>query len=961
MQLPHRLDEILKTDRKLHAAVTLSIEEFWPWIKANKLPFFPDYTDHGPDHLQAVLNTAASLIRDEAFPYLSAPDVAALVLSVLLHDCAMHLTLDGFLRLIDPEAKRPLIPDFGDRAWPELWDAFYREARRWDGRTLRNILGNEDSVYRPSPDPLNWTERDRRLIGEFVRRHHPRLAHEIALWGVPGPNDRPLKLHTIETWLADLAGFIARSHGLPLRSCADRLRVKKRLVEYRKVHAVFLMALLRVADYIQVNADRAPKRMLRVQALRSPFSSGEWEAHAAIKDVSHHRGDPEGLLIDAEPDSVGNYLRVKEWLDGIQAELDASWATLGEAYGLHPNDLAHLGLVIRRVRSNIDEVDFASTVDYVPARIGFRVDPNVLKLLVSPLYDDKPEIGIRELLQNAVDAVRELWDCRGEPEPAVERGEYDWDVLITLETLPDGTGTLTVEDRGIGMTLETIREYFLTAGATYVMSNEWRELHEDETGHSRVARSGRFGVGVMAAFLLGDSIQVTTRHVDASDTEGYSFKLEADIDAVTVCRTACRSGTLILVRLNREITTKLSDNLPAWDWYCLTSPRVQRRILPSQHIVGQSVIFDAMEPIQVFSCTSGFPAVHWTYRGQQLSNVPPRLVCNGIRVDRRRRSGQLPEWTNRIDAKLFQFPCLSVMDPDCRLALNLRRDGLITRQVPFEERLAGEVARVFLAALLRDLPSDPAMAAEFLQSDFGRRYGWSNPMSQNGGRYIAQTFEGCLLLDPNMLKWAGVSRLVLTPGTSSLVPGSRYPKVPDSKIGQIGNAFSPLFLRVGHEITELRSTAREAWIFKCFRAQVLRRSITQSLSGWKSEPNDSIPELGTASIQLFIGRDLTGLLSASDWSSGCTVREINGGSVFTPREYPVCVPEIALLPEAIEPSACFGEWILTEEQETWSNYSLGRVWTEVIGQPVIPFDLLERRRQLASAYRELAPYMKSHE
>jgi molecular chaperone HtpG len=106
------------------------------------------------------------------------------------------------------------------------------------------------------------------------------------------------------------------------------------------------------------------------------------------------------------------FVRLKKLLRGIQAELDASWAVLGEIYGRY--GLESLGLKLRRVRSNIDdESQFAKTVPYLPCEAAFDAQgPELLKLLIKPLYGDHPEIGVWELMQNAVDACRELKSIR---------------------------------------------------------------------------------------------------------------------------------------------------------------------------------------------------------------------------------------------------------------------------------------------------------------------------------------------------------------------------------------------------------------------------------------------------------------------------------------------------------------------------------------------------------------------
>ena len=50
----------------MRSAIDGTVAEFDAWLKDGKLPFFTDYTDHGPEHLNHVLLTAAALIPEEA-------------------------------------------------------------------------------------------------------------------------------------------------------------------------------------------------------------------------------------------------------------------------------------------------------------------------------------------------------------------------------------------------------------------------------------------------------------------------------------------------------------------------------------------------------------------------------------------------------------------------------------------------------------------------------------------------------------------------------------------------------------------------------------------------------------------------------------------------------------------------------------------------------------------------------
>lgn len=62
MNLPPKLEELLKKDSSLHGSVLVSYAEFEPWLRVSGTPFFPEYTDHSAKHILEVLQTSSSLI-----------------------------------------------------------------------------------------------------------------------------------------------------------------------------------------------------------------------------------------------------------------------------------------------------------------------------------------------------------------------------------------------------------------------------------------------------------------------------------------------------------------------------------------------------------------------------------------------------------------------------------------------------------------------------------------------------------------------------------------------------------------------------------------------------------------------------------------------------------------------------------------------------------------------------------
>ena len=175
--------------------------------------------------------------------------------------------------------------------------------------------------------------------------------------------------------------------------------------------------------------------------------------------------------------------------------------------------------------------------------------------MIKPLYGNKPELGVRELMQNAIDAVLEF-DKYLEARCAVAAHAVDSNAAVTVSVEQDGNNRwfVSVADRGIGMTEEVICNYFLRVGASFRRANAWRSEFEDESHHSRVLRSGRFGIGVLAGFLLGDKLTVSTRHISAANAKGLKF--EDSIDAEIF------KSTTLIAKLEQLSASRLQKRFP---------------------------------------------------------------------------------------------------------------------------------------------------------------------------------------------------------------------------------------------------------------------------------------------------------------------------------------------------------------------------------------------------------------
>jgi molecular chaperone HtpG len=701
LQIPSHFLKRLKSNSDKEVLVLNTIREAKSWLTQNTLYFFPEYTEHGFTHLNEVLLSASGLLTDEARNLLSSEDIAAITLSTVLHDCAMHLTSDGFYSLINgkyPTPKSRFVA--GEKSWPEAWELFFDEAKKFNSKQLISMFGDSNPVTNIPMDKLSLTERDKLLIGEFIRRNHARLAHDIALQGIPGVDGKTVKLfsNSSDESFMDLCGFIARSHNMGLREAVDCFEPAKKRV-HLKVHSPFIMLLLRIADYIQIHSERADKQLLDIKSIVSPASQGEWKKHHAIVEIIHAHEDPEAIFIDAEPEDAKTYIGLKTLFSDIQAELDRCWSVIGEIYGRY-EEFRPLGINIRRVRSTLDDQKKyleEKKPEFIPHLLSFRTSSaEMLELLVAPLYGNKPEIGIRELLQNSVDACKELKDSQVKQLlPAPEKDELA-DITISLIHKNNDNYVLVIKDNGIGMTLDIVKDYFLNVGASFRNSDYWRKNHINN-GHSTVHRTGRFGIGLLAAYLLGDTLNVVTRHATEAFDKALSFTCKRGDTEIVVKHVEREVGTTITIDLDPTAAHRLIQRPDNWDWYGHKDIFVERKVILSERTIdlGQTYSLPSCnEESNIWSRTKHdeFDDVMWSYGDTKWSySRNGFLFCNGIFVTSNihGRSIKISPGLGYISCEI---PNLIVFDQDGKLPLNLERDAINYSDFPFKEQLATDLS-----------------------------------------------------------------------------------------------------------------------------------------------------------------------------------------------------------------------------------------------------------------------------
>lgn len=763
IDLPERLEALARRDRSLYGPLNQAVGRFSVWLSDNKTPFFFEYTDHGIAHVSNVLRSAEALVPDASWECMSAQDASAVVMAVLLHDCAMHLSEEGFFSLLDQKEviRSSFLTD--ERTWTDEYVAFEQEAARWDAVMLISVFGDSNPPERVK-DRSALTHRQRLLVGEFLRRHHARLAHEIAINGVPGPcrEARFLPLGEFSDDLCDFYGFLARSHNLPMRKATDALPKLQRR-RCMEVHAPFVMALLRIADYIQIDSARAPTHILQLRGLKSPVSREEWAKHHAVIELSRLWDDPEALTVITKPKSVQVFVGLRLLFRDLQRELDESWAMLGEIYG-RVETLKYLGLTVRRLRTNLDNVsEFEATnkPSYVPREIRLTTaSAELLHLLVGPLYGNKPSVGVRELLQNAIDATLERISFTQDGEV----NEYHPSIDVEVD-VASPMKYIRIRDNGVGMSLETLESYFLKAGASFRRSQWWKGQFADDAGKSLVRRSGRFGVGALAAFLIGPSIELVSRHFLDKTGQGLAFKMTLDDGLIEVRRVQAEIGTTITIPISSSsVAESLKakgnyENIPFYSWFIYDTPTLRYRMLAAEEWESRVPVVTIQEPFisqnsdwTEIEC-DGFERVLWSYSSKIVwENYSHHYVaCNGIIVcEAAYRSTPVVRVSGKGGIVDSGHPAILIDDRDGLLPLNIQRSGLAQDEYPFQRNLVDSIADELCRELYISLglPAIPTNVPKILKRVYKclRKYG------NVSGTTVGLGANGWLPLEPAMLR-----------------------------------------------------------------------------------------------------------------------------------------------------------------------------------------------------------------
>ena len=165
---------------------------------------------------------------------------------------------------------------------------------------------------------------------------------------------------------------------------------------------------------------------------------------------------------------------------------------------------------------------------------------NIFPIIKKFLYSDH-DIFLRELISNAVDASQKLKTLSSIGEAKGEVGE-----LMIEVKLDEEAKTITISDRGIGMSAAEVEKYL-----NQVAFSGAEEFVKKYKGQNENAIIGKFGLGFYSAFMVSDKVEVFSKSFK-DDAPAVRWECDGSPEYMLEETSKTDRGTDIILHVNEE-------------------------------------------------------------------------------------------------------------------------------------------------------------------------------------------------------------------------------------------------------------------------------------------------------------------------------------------------------------------------------------------------------------------------
>ncbi len=462
---------------------------------------FPNYTLHDIGHSVRVIGYMNDLIKGRLEDF-SELHIALIIFVGLLHDIGM---------VVSNQEKEILYSNFEKT-----------------NLKFQNLSSEEKLSY----------------LSDFIRKNHGKRVFAALNYEVNNNINIKSFLYAGCSLSYDLSEIVAKICQSHTESTEWIIQNISSSYEYADdiINPQHIAFLLRIGDALDIDDRRAPYILYKILNPKG-ISDKEWKKHIPITNYNKVKNIDNCIEISfsgicKEPEIFRKIMEYLDWLDNDLKQITVASADFQSQYQLK------IKLPINR---DIETQGFINTL------LSFKLEYNqIIKLLMGEkIYGNKRE-GLRELIQNSIDAVCLMRDIQANGN---EYGYTTYHPEIRL-ILSKTENRFVIVDNGTGMTEEILDKYFFNVGTSYYTSAEF-----DETNYE-YQPIGHFGIGFLACFMLSSKIELETKHF--KNKEHIHLTFDKDSPYITKLNTENNEshfehGTKIIMEYN-QIIPNIFDN-----------------------------------------------------------------------------------------------------------------------------------------------------------------------------------------------------------------------------------------------------------------------------------------------------------------------------------------------------------------------------------------------------------------
>lgn len=463
-----------------------------------------EFTLHDGDHLFRVLTLMEKLLSEHALKNLSAPELMLLILSAFFHDIGMS-----------PDEKQVLI-------WKKIWD-YDPEITLDDEKDFTEFK----RFYSAKPEQQEIIERlinqgknssadtiKAYLITEFIRQTHAERAREII------EKDWNNKILFRDVDLTVELAQICFSHN---EDALSLLELEKDYLCAENTFACLPLVgvILRLADVLDFDAKRTPAVLYSHLYVRNPISLKEWNKHRAVEAWNINT---EIIQYNAKCNHPAIEASIHLFCDLIDRELSLC-NNVASILNEFNKDKGREIVVKFPFKVNREKITTKKNIHNQPIYIYRNTQFNlskrqVIDLLMGTKLYGNPEVALRELIQNSIDACllrraqEKKWGNPYNPEIYVKY--YKEEEYFILE----------VDDNGTGMDQYIIDNYYSNVGNSFYKSTDFYNLKSES--NADFTPTSRFGIGILSCFMVADTLIVDTKRVYAQHKSSEALNITVE-------------------------------------------------------------------------------------------------------------------------------------------------------------------------------------------------------------------------------------------------------------------------------------------------------------------------------------------------------------------------------------------------------------------------------------------------